>query len=76
MHVNNQNLSEITEYECKENWILCYFNISLILVCEYYDWIVAVISDEYKRGPSEGRALYLDAQATTPLVNMMWWITI
>lgn len=27
----------------------------------------SVISDEYKRGPSEGRALYLDAQATTPL---------
>ncbi|OAD61102.1 putative cysteine desulfurase, mitochondrial [Eufriesea mexicana] len=27
----------------------------------------SVISDEYKRGPAEGRALYLDAQATTPL---------
>ena len=27
----------------------------------------SVITDEYKRGPEEGRALYLDAQATTPL---------
>ncbi|CAK9812716.1 Cysteine desulfurase, mitochondrial [Anthophora plagiata] len=27
----------------------------------------SVISDEYKRGPAEGRSLYLDAQATTPL---------
>jgi len=25
------------------------------------------ITDEYKRGPSEGRSLYLDAQATTPM---------
>ncbi|KAG5319686.1 NFS1 protein, partial [Pseudoatta argentina] len=25
------------------------------------------ITDDYKKGPSEGRALYLDAQATTPL---------
>ncbi|XP_072748791.1 cysteine desulfurase [Anoplolepis gracilipes] len=25
------------------------------------------ITDEYKKGPTEGRALYLDAQATTPL---------
>lgn len=25
------------------------------------------ITDEYKRGPMEGRSLYLDAQATTPL---------
>lgn len=25
------------------------------------------ITDEYKKGPKEGRALYLDAQATTPL---------
>lgn len=25
------------------------------------------ITDEYKRGPMEGRALYLDAQATTPM---------
>ncbi|KAL6429732.1 hypothetical protein ACFW04_007558 [Cataglyphis niger] len=25
------------------------------------------ITDEYKKGPMEGRALYLDAQATTPL---------
>ncbi|XP_015428544.1 PREDICTED: cysteine desulfurase, mitochondrial [Dufourea novaeangliae] len=27
----------------------------------------SVITDEYKRGPAEGRALYLDAQATTQL---------
>lgn len=27
----------------------------------------SVITDEYKRGPAEGRALYLDAQATTPV---------
>ncbi|XP_031827752.1 nfs1 cysteine desulfurase isoform X1 [Nomia melanderi] len=27
----------------------------------------SVITDEYKRGPAEGRSLYLDAQATTPL---------
>uniref|UniRef100_A0A0C9QMX2 cysteine desulfurase n=1 Tax=Fopius arisanus TaxID=64838 RepID=A0A0C9QMX2_9HYME len=25
------------------------------------------ITDEYKRGPSEGRSLYMDAQATTPM---------
>ncbi|XP_015119254.1 cysteine desulfurase, mitochondrial [Diachasma alloeum] len=25
------------------------------------------ITDEYKRGPSEGRSLYMDAQATTPV---------
>lgn len=27
----------------------------------------SVITDEYKRGPAEGRSLYLDAQATTPM---------
>ncbi|XP_032663237.1 cysteine desulfurase, mitochondrial isoform X2 [Odontomachus brunneus] len=27
----------------------------------------SAISDEYKKGPMEGRSLYLDAQATTPL---------
>ncbi|XP_012142715.1 nfs1 cysteine desulfurase isoform X3 [Megachile rotundata] len=27
----------------------------------------SVITDEYKRGPAEGRAIYLDAQATTPV---------
>lgn len=30
----------------------------------------APITDEYKKGPMEGRALYLDAQATTPLVSL------
>lgn len=29
----------------------------------------APITDEYKKGPMEGRALYLDAQATTPMVS-------
>jgi len=33
---------------------------------------VAPITDEYKKGPMEGRALYLDAQATTPLVSPIW----
>lgn len=28
----------------------------------------APITEEYKKGPLEGRALYLDAQATTPMV--------
>lgn len=31
---------------------------------------VAPITDEYKKGPMEGRALYLDAQATTPMVSL------
>jgi len=31
---------------------------------------VAPITDDYKKGPMEGRALYLDAQATTPLVSL------
>lgn len=35
----------------------------LVEVTEYE----SPITDEYKRGPMEGRSLYLDAQATTPL---------
>ncbi|CAL7950510.1 unnamed protein product [Xylocopa violacea] len=38
-------------------------NKNLTEITEYE----SVISDEYKRGPMEGRALYLDAQSTTPL---------
>lgn len=34
VHVNSQNLSEITEYECKHS-ILCNCRISLIFVCKY-----------------------------------------
>lgn len=34
VHVNSQNLSEVLEYECKDN-ILCNCNISLIFVCKY-----------------------------------------
>lgn len=37
--------------------------------------LAAPISDEYKKGPTEGRSLYLDAQATTPLVSYARYIT-
>lgn len=34
-----------------------------------YVFISAIFSDEYKRGSAESKPLYLDAQATTPIVN-------
>jgi len=34
--------------------------------------VVAPITEEYKQGPMEGRSLYLDAQATTPLVSFKY----
>lgn len=35
----------------------------------HYVFISAIFSDEYKSRSAEGKPLYLDAQATTPIVN-------
>lgn len=39
----------------------------MIINCSKFLSITAPITDEYKKGPNEGRSLYLDAQATTPM---------
>lgn len=73
LHASAQNLAEATEYECEcctlESHVPTANDISLNLCMQIYCLFVAVITDEYKRGPTGGRALYLDAQATTPLVS-------
>lgn len=75
LHRFSQQFSEVAEYECTFClWL--YFIVSCrspinISLLRFYNY-AAPITDEYKRGPLEGRSLYLDAQATTPMV----WIII
>lgn len=76
LHTCSQHLSDVIEYECKLgeiiikiNAIFNYINMSSVIFNSDCLYIAAPITDEYKKGPKEGRALYLDAQATTPLVS-------